>query len=298
MGDVVISIDGELGWGHHDLPVSPMRIDRSRSGWETALELLDEYDVPATWAIVGHLFLEECDGRHEAHPLGPEWFSCRPGSTANLWRAPELVRRIQDADQPHEIASHTFSHIVCSEVSQEVAEAELAASTEIADCFGITLETLVYPRNQVAHRDVLADAGFSGYRGRVKPWYQGSRFRSALKLVDWSPLGTAPPIVSPTVDEYGLVDVPASLYLYGFQGRARSLGAQLGIDPVVSVVRRGLERVAERDGVFHLWLHPHNLLQPGGRERFEAVLANVDRHRAASNVSTRTMAGVLTDANG
>lgn len=302
MGDVVISIDAELAWGYHDLDETPERVGMARDGWQAALDRLDDHGVPATWAIVGHLFLDRCDGRHADHPLDAAWFSCTAGDGPDDdWRAPDLVETVRDRDVGHELASHTFSHVLMNDerTTRAVAAAEFERCQAAADRLDLALDSLVFPRNRVGHRDGLADRGFRCYRGTTPgKWYAGSRFQTPLKLLDWSPLGRAPPLVTPRVDEYGLVNVPASLYLYGFQGRARELAARAGYDPLLAVAKRGVEKAVAGDGVFHAWLHPHNLLQPGGRERFDAFLAYVARRRRETDLRVRTMRDVAHDVLG
>ena len=300
VGEVVFSIDAELAWGYHDLDRAPDRVDNARQAWHTALRLLRKHDVPATWAIVGHLLLQECDGRHESHPLGPSWFPCEAGrvgpTTDDDWRAPNLVEAVRVADQDHEIASHSFSHVLLNDVDREVAAAEAAESVAAAERAGIDLESFVFPRNMVAHLDALAEHGFSCYRGtRPSRWYEDSRLRPLLKFVDWSPVGTEPPLVTPRLDEHGLVDVPASLYLFSFEGFGRRAASLVGRKPVVEVAKRGIDKAVDADGVFHMWLHPHNLLQPDGEERLDAILEYLSRRRAETDLTVQTMSEVARD---
>lgn len=293
MGEVVVSVDAELSWGYHDLDDVPARIDRAREGWRTATALFDRYDVPATWAIVGHLLLDSCDGRHEDHPRGPEWFPCTAGPATgdDDWRAPDLVEALLASGPDHEVGTHTFSHVLMDgTASRRTATAEFALSRDAADAYGLDLESVVFPRNLVGHRDVLADQGYTCYRGvRPRAWYESSTLRPLLKLADWSQFGKQPPLVTPSVDAYGLVNVPASLYLYSFEGPMREVLTRVTDDPVVAVARRGIEKAVAGDGVFHMWLHPHNLLQPGGTDRLDAVLAYLSRRRAETDLSVRTM---------
>lgn len=295
MGDVVISIDAELAWGYHDLDAVPDRIGAAREGWHAALRLLDRYDLPATWAIVGHLFLDECDGVHDGHPLSPEWFSCESGraTDGDDWRAPDLIESVASADQDHEIGSHTFSHVVFDGVDAAVADAELAEWRAATEGFDVAGESLVHPRNWVAHRDVLAERDFTCYRGTGPDrWYADLPFRPLLKLLDWSPVGVGPPVITPEVDEHGLVDVSMSLYLFSFEGAPRRVARLLGRRPVVSVAKRGIDEAVDADGVFHMWFHPHNLLQPDGRERLDAIFEHLARRRSETDLGVRTMGSV------
>jgi len=298
MGDVVISLDAELAWGYHDRPTPPTRMRAARSGWVAALELFDQYEVPATWAVVGHLFLGECDGRHAGHPLGAEWFDDDPGGSADedgLWYAPEFVDAVADRPVGHELACHSFSHVEFGDerTTEAAAEREVTACLRAADRRGVSLDSFVFPRNRVGHRAVLADHGFDCYRGvRPKFTYEDSRLRPVAKVADCYLGLSMPPVVTPTVDEYGMVDVPASLYLFSFEGLARSVLGSVWDEPTAAVARRGIDRAADGDGVFHMWLHPHNLLQPGGLERMADVLSYLDRRRRETDLEVKTMRAV------
>jgi peptidoglycan/xylan/chitin deacetylase (PgdA/CDA1 family) len=58
----VISVDAELGWGFHDIDPPTSRVEAARTGWKRLAGLFNEYDVPATWAVVGR----QCDEQHWA----------------------------------------------------------------------------------------------------------------------------------------------------------------------------------------------------------------------------------------
>ena len=291
VGSVVISLDAELGWGFHDLEDPPEdRVESGRRGWNVMLELLDEFDIPATWAVVGHLMLEECDGRHADHPAPPGWFGRERGSwrdREDLRFAPDLVTDILRADADHEFASHSFSHVLFGDegTDRELADAELERAVEIADVWDQSIDSFVYPRNDVGHRDVLADHGLSAYRGK-SPTRDGVR-----GLVD-STLRGQSMITEPEIDEYGLVNVPASMFLFGFEGPARTVVESVWTDPMLELARRGIDDAVESDGVFHMWLHPNNLTSERDDRRMRAILAYLERRRAETDLTVETMGAV------
>ncbi|WP_049923633.1 polysaccharide deacetylase family protein [Halopiger djelfimassiliensis] len=288
MGSVVLSVDAELGWGFHDFETPPIeRVESGRRGWPVLLELCSEYDVPATWAVVGHLMLESCDGDHATHPAPPGWFERERGEwrhRPDLRFGPDLVDALLSSDVDHEFASHSFSHVLFGrpETDRQLATAELERSLEIASDWGQTVDSFVYPRNDVGHRDVLVDYGISAYRGR-SPTSDGVRglFDSAVR--DRSML------VEPVVDEYGLVNVPASMFLFGFEGPARTVAESIWEDPMVVQARRGIDEAARTDGLFHMWLHPNNLTHERDDRRMRAILAYLDRRRAETGLTVETM---------
>lgn len=301
MGSVVISVDAELGWGFHDLDEPPMdRVEAARRGWKRLAGLFDQYAVPATWAVVGHLFLEDCDGYHRDHPAPAAWFARERDAWASrpeLRFAGELLSDLLDGDVDHEVGCHTFSHVVLTEdwVTPALVRAELAAAEEAAARHGVEQRSFVFPRNAVAHRSVLAERGFTCYRGPV-PREGGSvgsnRLGPANKLLGVAFPGRVP-LVEPSVDEYGLVNVPPSLFLFSFEGVERTaLTAAIGEDPVVRQARHGIDRAVDEDGVFHLWLHPNNLVNARDAERVRAVLEWLRTRVETTDLTVETMGAV------
>ena len=304
MGSVVISVDAELGWGLHDLPLPPRdRIEGARAGWQRLLDAFETFSVPATWAVVGHLFLEDCDGRHADHPSSTDWFARERGS----WRArpdlrfgSDLVDRITDAAAGHELACHSFSHVPfdAPETSRELARAELDASLAAARAHDPDFEgfeSFVFPRNGVGHRDVLAERGFACYRGGA-PAGRFAEVPGARPLSKLARATAAPPrLVTPRIDEFGLVDVPASLFLFGFEGRARTLAEAVWDDPVLRAARRGIDAAVE-GGVFHLWLHPNDLTEARDLRRVRAILDHLTERREATSLTVETMGDVAARA--
>jgi peptidoglycan/xylan/chitin deacetylase (PgdA/CDA1 family) len=291
VGSVVISLDAELGWGFHDLVEPPTdRVEAGRRGWSVLLELFEEFEVPATWAVVGHLMLDRCDGVHADHPAPEGWFDREQSDWADredLRFGPELVSAILESDVDHELASHSFSHVLFGrpETDRELAVAELERCRRIAADWNRSFDTFVYPRNDVGHRDVLADQGIAAYRG-TSPTRDGVRgvFDSAFR--DRSML------VRPTVDEYDLVNVPASLFLFGFEGPARTVAESIWEDPMVALARRGIDEASRTDGVFHMWLHPNNLIRERDDRRMRAILSHLERRRVETDLTVETMADV------
>ncbi|WP_247728451.1 polysaccharide deacetylase family protein [Halovivax limisalsi] len=291
MGSVVVSLDAELGWGFHDIETPPReRLERARWGWRETLALLDEYDVPATWGVVGHLMLETCDGRHESHPTAPDWFARERADWADRPDrrfGPELVSAVVDSPVDHEIACHSFSHVRFGDptTSAELARAECERAIEVADERGLSLESFIFPRNEVGHRDVLAASGFLAYRSR-EPAPEGA-VRVLGDVVRSPSL-----LVTPRIDDVGLVDVPPSLFAFGFEGRLRRLGSALRLDPIVVLARRGIDQAAAGDGIFHLWFHPNNVTTREDVTRLRRILSYVDRVRSRTDLQTETMASV------
>lgn len=294
MNAVVISLDAELGWGlHHHRTLPAERIHTARENWHRLLAMFDERAIPVTWAVVGHLLQRDCSTEHTGHPAGPR--CCTTGGTIDpddAWFANGLVEAIRDADASHEIASHGYTHVNFGHdaMDRTFADRELEACVAACRDRGVRPDSFVFPVNRVGYRDLLAEHGFVCYRGNSPDDRSGTE-----KFTDAVLDRGAPPIVQPSVDEHGLVNVPASTNLFAFEGWARSFVAGLHGDPVESRVKRGLDHLCDGDGVLHLWLHPHDLRRPRHFDRLRSVLDAVARGRETGAFQVETMRRVASN---
>jgi peptidoglycan/xylan/chitin deacetylase (PgdA/CDA1 family) len=184
-----VSADFEMGWGWRSLGLKAATLmgERERRHVPLILDLLEEHSIPITWATVGHLFLDSCarSSAGMAHPDMPrpltdgswhgDWYSHDPCSdvrSAPSWYAPDLIQRIVTSRVPHEIGSHSFSHVNftarCS--SPDVARRELESCVDVMRPFGLKPRSLVFPRNRAeySHLPLLASAGIVAVRHRER----------------------------------------------------------------------------------------------------------------------------------
>src|SRR5215831_19489806 len=175
-----ISLDFELIWGsvHHLGPRSfeeACHIER-KFVIDRLIDLFLRYEVPATWCIVGHLFLHNCKQlQGQKHPdiVAPSayWFRddpCGDEYTNLNYYAPSLIDRIAACPVLQEIGCHSFSHVLFDQCSSETVRSELARCLALAREMGIELRSFAFPRNQVGHLEVLREFGFTHYRGPGK----------------------------------------------------------------------------------------------------------------------------------
>jgi peptidoglycan/xylan/chitin deacetylase (PgdA/CDA1 family) len=298
-GFFVLSFDFELVWGTLDLH-GP---DRFRRRYEIErflvidrlLRLIEEFQVPATWFVIGHLLLDRCGERAGAkHPeiVRPhhgwargDWFDHDPGGTEEmspLFFGRSLVEKIRACHTPQEIGCHSFSHIIFGDpgCSREAAASDLAACVRVAARLGLELRSFAFPRNRVGHLDLLASNGFRCYRGPDARWYAGPVWpvwvkRLAHTLEEAGSL--TPPTVWPEASPHGLWNVPGSMIYLSMHGVRRHIPVSLR----VSRALRGLESAVRRQRLFHLWMHPTNLVD-GIDEMFDGlrrILAHASRLR-------------------
>lgn len=300
MGSVVISLDAELAWGYHDQQKFPHeRIVDGRKAWDQLVDLFEKYRIPATWAIVGHLFLEECDGRHKEHPLGQNWFERDPGGkkgNSQYWFSPDLIEKILEANTNHEIACHSFSHVEFGkkEVTKEIARAELNKCVDLAEQWGVNLRSLTFPRNNIGHLDILSEFNFTTYRGRTPTqWYDPFPLRRAGKSLSYIfGANATSPIVQPEVNEFGVKNVPSSLFLFNDYSVSDFSSRKLLKDPLLRAAKKGINKAKSENGIFHIWFHPNDVRSNNDLHRVEIVLKTLSKLSQSGEIEVKTMAEI------
>jgi len=81
-----------------------------------------------------------------------------------------LFDRILEAPIHHEIGSHSYYHRDFTTLSHKEAEYELRKISVAMKEFDITPKSFVFPKNNVAHLDLLEKYGYKCYRGRGDLW--------------------------------------------------------------------------------------------------------------------------------
>lgn len=189
---LLINADFEMAWAwqYSKAFADPLKSAKEKALQErenvpVILELCDSFNIPITWATVGHLFLDSCnivDGL--THPGIPrlshfendfwrfnqgDWFQHDPASdykTDPAWYCPDLIKLIIESKVKHEIGCHSFSHIDCrdSVCSPEVFTSELLACKNVAKRFGIELKSFVHPAHTIGNIKSLCALGFTSFR--------------------------------------------------------------------------------------------------------------------------------------
>jgi peptidoglycan/xylan/chitin deacetylase (PgdA/CDA1 family) len=285
-----LSLDTELIWGiiHTNADASSLINDEKhcRGAINTLLNIFEKHNIPATWAVVGHLFLDHCEKEtgipHRNMPrFKDDWYSYDPCTDIKrdpLYYGRDIVEKILSSPVRHEIGYHSFSHVIFSECSREVAEAEIKEGLKLAKEFGITLKSFVFPDDRIGHLDVLKENGFVAYRGtRAKhiSAIQNLVFRKAGGAVDKI---VALPVEPKWVD--GIWEIPSSMILQ---------------DPLfhftlIPRARVGINRAIKENKVFHVYLHPQALLsQPSIARKLNDLLTFVAKKRNEGKLQVMTM---------
>jgi peptidoglycan/xylan/chitin deacetylase (PgdA/CDA1 family) len=251
-GIIVFSVDFEMAWAfRYSKTLASKAVEiglKERENVLTLLDLFDKYQIPATWATVGHLFLNDClkDEQGIAHSKMPrpehfenynwifksgDWYDHDPGTNVisdASWYAPDLIEQILSANAGHEIGCHTFSHLdfTYKNCSKVMADAELETCRKLANNKGIRLRSFVFPGGTFGNYESLKEKGFICYRKPMK---------NHIDL--------------PYKDSYGLTAIPSSLGLdkdpYGWSK-----------DFHLKIIRKFLEKTMKYKLVCHFWFHP------------------------------------------
>jgi peptidoglycan/xylan/chitin deacetylase (PgdA/CDA1 family) len=305
-GAFILSLDTEIAWGTFTWGGTEYyrrHFDGYRANVHRFIQLMDKYSIPATWAFVGHLMLEECDGTHPEAPVpdfpwyGKPWYAVDPGGDAisnPWWYAPDVLDRVLAMKTPQEIGTHTFSHVFLNDpaVTPEIAHAQIKASIDVARARGLTIESLVFPRDGVAHLDQYAELGITNYRGEERLGYQSLArpLRRAAGLCDHI-AGRTPPVYGwdGLETQHGLLNIPGSTFGLAYDRYHRLVPTPARL----AKFRRGLDAAADRDAIFHLAFHPFHL---GSSEKmfdlFEQYFRLAATARDAGRIDILTMRDV------
>jgi peptidoglycan/xylan/chitin deacetylase (PgdA/CDA1 family) len=305
----VISLDLELAVG---FALNPERIglnsereylallqsnpQQTRARIDLLLKLFGKYDIKATWAVVGHLFLrpgeERCLAYREMPQFKEGWLNrdLYQGLSISplLLYGREIVENILANPLKHEIGLHGFYHIPFDRCSREVAEAEIELGVRAASKLGVTPTSFVFPANKQGHIDLLKKNGIRIYRGETL----GGRQRESQNLVVRKLNGAidkllvAPVFPSRNTDVW---QIPGSIFF---------CDTQLPFT-LPWRARLGLYQAIRTNSVFHIWLHPWNLLLYKRLAKdLEEFLALVAEERDKDNIQVMTMAELASEMEG
>ncbi|WP_178019964.1 polysaccharide deacetylase [uncultured Paenibacillus sp.] len=264
------------------------------------LELFRESGIHATWATVGLLFFADRREMLAGLPaLKPGYADSRLSPYGEIESgavgdgeeedpysfAPTLIEQIRQTPG-QAVGSHTFSHFYCMEKGQTADEfySDLQAAVAAAEQRGISLQSLVLPRNQLRRQYMrrLPELGIKTYRGNPRhSLYRGGYsvsdhfLRRAMRLAD-SYLNLTGHHIYPveSISSRLPIDLPASFFFRTPPGPLRRL------EPLrLKRIKDGMTQAARQGQVYHLWLHPYNAAEETAFGSLKAVVRHF-RHLA------------------
>ncbi len=275
-GAFVISIDYEYAWGFTDWNLTEEDFERMRGEvaiTKRLIALFEKYSIPATWAIVGNLLQLGSRGRDVV------WYD-----------AENLIKKIATSPVGHEIGSHSFEHTLFSEVSKDIAIADIQQAYTIHQTHNFSFHSFIFPRNKEGYHAVLREYGLRAYRGVTSMWYSKlpKILRPLWRGIDfWLPTAYTH---TPTVHTSGLLNIPDSFFFI----TRRGLQKLLPPSRFVRKVEYGLTQAIKRGEVFHLWFHPSNFSYDTETQFaiFEDILRSASVVREKGQLSILTMQGI------
>ncbi|SDS79364.1 Polysaccharide deacetylase [Gillisia sp. Hel1_33_143] len=276
-GYLVVSLDFELLWGVFDkvdYKEKETYFSNTKRVVPQLLELFKKYEVHVTWATVGMLFNENWTEWQKNLPSTlPEYTNSnisaynyantvRNEEVEEMCFAKDLILQIYNAPF-QEIATHTYSHYYCLESGQtlESFKADLKMAITIAKDMGISLKSLVFPRNQFneSYLKVCYDLGIENVRSNPSNWYwtnvQGDSLRDKIFRTGDAYMGL-------NDKSYKISEIRNKKNQPISQKASRLLRSYSSSSLVNSLklkrIKSEMTKAAKNGEIYHLWWHPHN----------------------------------------
>lgn len=248
-GIFCISIDHELLWGRKNLDTKPFipLIYKEREIINKILGLFKKYRIPATWAVVGKIF-EKGD---------------------SLWHGEDTIKKIEK-NKYQEIASHSYSHEIFTDIDEKNAEKEIKENKA---------RTFIFPRNRVAYIQLLKKNGFICFRGLDK---------TAYELL----IPRIPPVYKPHLTS-GLVEIPGSMYFVSGRGLRKHIPKNLRFIKC----KLGIDNAIKKKCIFHLWFHPADFANDTVKlfNDFEKILKYAAKKRVLGLLKIKNMGQIASE---
>jgi len=273
-GSFIISLDFELFWGVRDLNNAD-DFKKSVAGAKQIIpkiiELFNQYDVKATFAIVGFLFCNSKEDIHRYAPLKKPNYKDKNLSPyekgymdnlsvndSDLHFAGDIIKYLKNQSNI-EIGTHTFSHYYCMVEGQTVDEFEddLMSAITIAKDNNIELSSIVFPRNEVnaEYLKICANHHIYNYRGNPKKYFTNDSFLNRLMRIcdTYFPLGSQTTYNYDEIKQGKMHNIKASRFLRSYSKRFSLLE-----NFKIRRIKNEMRKAATNNQVYHLWWHPHN----------------------------------------
>ncbi|MBB6681528.1 polysaccharide deacetylase family protein [Aequorivita sp. 609] len=275
-GKFIISLDFELHWGG----VEKWDIEKKQEYFlETIkfipelLEIFKENSIRVTWATVGFLFAKDKKQLLDFSPIDTPSYNRNELSYYNYFPklgndkdedpfhfAPHLIQKILSTPG-QELASHTFEHYYCIESGQTVEQfdADLKAAQAIAqENFGVTLKSLVFPRNQLngSYLEVVKKNGIKVVRSNPNVWFWNKSYGKITSL--FRAMDTLFPIskslcFDKPLEIDGVLHLPASRFYRPYKKGEEKIQRYK-----IRRIKSEMTYAAKHNLNYHLWWHPHN----------------------------------------
>lgn len=274
-----VSIDLELLWGRRDRKEMDLFIPliKDESGLSGVvgplLSLFKKYSIPATWAIVGKIFIKS------------------DGKDSYLWSGINLINLIRQ-NPSQEIACHSYTHPEFDQIPESQAEEELKKCIEVADRNKIKLSSFVYPRNKIKYLHLLKKYGFNCYRGDAINYLEFSNlFKDMFKIISMLFI----PKTAKISRKGGLINIPGTMYFFSTRGLRKY--APYGIK--YWKAKNSIDQAISKKQLFHLWFHPVDFAKDKDRQlkELEKILAYASQKQKRGLLEIKNMKQISDNIN-
>lgn len=278
-GVFCVSIDLELLWGRRDRKEMDLFIPliKDESGLSGVvnplLSLFKKYSIPATWAIVGKIFIKS------------------DGKDSYLWSGINLINLIRQ-NPSQEIACHSYTHPEFDQIPESQAEEELKKCIEVADRNKIKLSSFVYPRNKIKYLHLLKKYGFNCYRGDAINYLEFSNlFKDIFKIISMLFI----PKTARISRKEGLINIPGTMYFFSTRGLRKY--APYGIK--YWKAKNSIDQAISKKQLFHLWFHPVDFAKDKDRQlkELEKILAYASQKQKKGLLEIKNMKQISDNIN-
>lgn len=276
-GSFTISLDFELFWGVRDKRTTDSYKNNLEGTVEVIPKLLDifkQYNIHVTWATVGLLLNENIEKLKENIPqeipdyenelLNPYGYIEELSDAKNLQQyhcARNIIENIMQVKN-QEIGTHTYSHFYCLEKNRNKNsfDEDLNKAIEISSELDLTIDSIVFPRNQVNNQfiSILQEKGIKIFRGNPTHWayregeINKSLFQRIFRFVD-TYVNISGNHISEPLTTLTVTECKSSMFLRPYSQKLNLL-EKLKINRI----KNAMTQAAKENKNFHLWWHPHN----------------------------------------
>tara|TARA_B100000900_G_C20570196_1_gene712926 strand:- start:528 stop:1433 length:906 start_codon:yes stop_codon:yes gene_type:complete len=255
---VTLSFDCEAKWGMADDNSNWLNLinnDSVISSYLWILNLLNEYNLPATFAFVGGMtdsrneFLSNIEN-HIDCPVYSKWFLPIMNKLENEegWFFPKMLGVFEKYPK-HEIASHGYTHIPFNRFNSSEIFYELDLIQNWAKRKKKKIETFIYPRNIVAYEELLSKYKIHLFRGGVVK--KNIHLNKILTIFNEFNLFQKSHTINPRARS-----LPSGVFLNWQYGYRKLIPIGLSITKYNNMINHAIKT----NKSVHFWFHPHNLI--------------------------------------
>lgn len=275
-GIVTISFDCEGRWGMADRNhawLSELTNNNLTDAYGYILEILEKYNIAATFAFVGALTEKKETFFNNALPIltgknHQKWLKPILNSieTDDGWFIPEVFDLVKNNNN-HECATHGYTHTPFSYLDYDEFNIEMNLIRQWAIDKNINCKTLIYPRNDIKYSELISYHGIELYRNKPK-LFNVRKFPKFINTL-FEELNIFKN--SEEFEENGNV-IPGGVFINWKYGPRNLIPKIISNNKYKNI----LNNAENKNNVAHFWTHPHNFITaPESKKIFENLCQQI-----------------------